>query len=571
MQLLGVAIAAAVPGGRVRAAQPAARPPLASAIGLAIAVGLIVFPASTWYGLPTDRHAARRPRCRRPGRRAGQDPGGAGGADRSAPPRRGRLALGGGVLGPRARLPRREPAPRTGPAGGARGLRRHGARGVREAALRCVVPGGRAARRVRGRARTGAGVGSRVVLGPAGGRRVRRPGGPPPRVDRAGRGLPRRRSWSPASAPRRSSTSGRRPSGRVAIDPFVSIQHALTQQTPVEVFRVTTRSPNTSGSCRFRTSTGCSGSPSTEEGAVVEAGDPAAGDAMTPSGLTEPVVIERHGRSGADAGCRRRTPSTSVAIPGRTVRFNPDTGTTFVDRPLEQGESYRVDGVGRAADRRTTFGSDAPPPRSRTAGTSTLPAGLDGGRRPRASMDEGRSPTTTSTRRCAIQEHLRNGSFTYTVDTSLHGGTTLDHRLPDGVQGGVLPAVLDRDGGHAADRSAVQSRVVVGFAIGDRIARDGAVLGQDGHRPQLGGGVLPGLGVDAVRADPHPGEPGDERLHGARRPTCTGRTCPGIRMTPATGGEAESVGPRRSKQRGRIESDPRLGNAAARPSRHRPP
>ena len=24
----------------------------------------------------------------------------------------------------------------------------------------------------------------------------------------------------------------------------------------------------------------------------------------------------------------------------------------------------------------------------------------------------------------AIQQHLRNGSFTYTVDTSLHGGTT---------------------------------------------------------------------------------------------------------------------------------------------------
>ena len=29
--------------------------------------------------------------------------------------------------------------------------------------------------------------------------------------------------------------------GRVAIDPFVSIQHSLTQQTSVEVFRVTTR------------------------------------------------------------------------------------------------------------------------------------------------------------------------------------------------------------------------------------------------------------------------------------------------------------------------------------------
>ena len=208
LHLVGAAVAAAVPRGRVRAAEPAAgdggerRRPRHRDRPDRLPGDHLVRP-------PHRRHAPSGARRRRAGRRAGEDPAGAGGADRSAPPGRGRLPLGRGVLGPCARVPRREPAPRARPAGGAGGLRRHGARGVRETALRGGVPGGRAPRRVRGRARTRPGMGSRLGLGSARGRRDRRAGAP-----------------AASRSPRWARRSSRRSSSRVSDPRARRLRHA---------------------------------------------------------------------------------------------------------------------------------------------------------------------------------------------------------------------------------------------------------------------------------------------------------------------------------------------------------
>ena len=82
---------------------------LASAAGLAIAVGLIVFPETTWYGLPTMETLRAALDAGRDRGRAGADPGRARRAQRPPAPRRGGLALGRGVLGARAGVPRGSP------------------------------------------------------------------------------------------------------------------------------------------------------------------------------------------------------------------------------------------------------------------------------------------------------------------------------------------------------------------------------------------------------------------------------------------------------------------------------
>jgi hypothetical protein len=187
---------------------------------------------------------------------------------------------------------------------------------------------------------------------------------------------------------------GSQASGRVAIDPFVSIQHSLTQQTPVEVFRVTTSQPEYLRLVALPDFDGVLWKPSRAQGAVVDEGKLPASEA--PSSLTEPVVIDVTADL-AQTWVPTPYPVRSVAIPGRTVRYNPETGTTFVDRPLEKGESYRATASVVRPPPRTSV-QRPPPLRSRTEGISTrAPASP----RSKTSRSDGRvaSPTTTSTRR----------------------------------------------------------------------------------------------------------------------------------------------------------------------------
>ena len=339
-------------------------------------------------------------------------------------------------------------------------------------------------------------------------------------------------------------------SSRVAIDPFVSIQHSLTQQTPVEVARVTTSQPEYLRLVSLPDFDGVLWKPSTEEGPVLEAGNPVPlGD--DPSGLTQPVTIDVTADL-AQKYVPTPYPVKSVAIPGRTVRFNPDTGTTYVDRPLEKGESYRVTAsvVRPSAQDLRDAGTAAPLENGKYLYTG---AGLgevdDLARRWTRGV-----PANDFDRAMAIQDHLRSGAFTYTVDTPLHGGTRsiIDFLTKSKAgfcqQFSTAMAVMLRKLG-------IQSRVVVGFAIGDRLPETGqySIMTDAAHSWVevyfSGWGWMP-FEPTPTRVNPV------TNAYTAPAPECTGPTCPGSEG-PAIGPGEEGSNPR-SVQQGLENPRPRV-------------
>ena len=83
-------------------------------------------------------------------------------------------------------------------------------------------------------------------------------------------------------------------------------------------------------------------------------------------------------------------------------------------------------------------------------------------------------------------------------------------------------------------------------------------------RAQLGGGLLPGLGMDAVRAHARTREPGDERLRVGRGSGLSGRAASTVEGPSAAGGGSDELGPG-NKQLGRLEDPLSGGRAITRP------
>ncbi len=323
--------------------------------------------------------------------------------------------------------------------------------------------------------------------------------------------------------------------------------------------------------------------PSAEEGAVVEAGRlELSSDRAAERRLTEPVD-DRASRPiwrrslGADAVSR----CTSIEVPGRTVRFNADTGTTFVDRPLEEGESYTVDGVDSlqpTAEDLRNVRSAAPLENGRYLYRS--PATAAEVEDARATMDDGAD--NDFDKAFAIEEHLPD-----TSRVPVHGR----HVLCAGGPHSILEFLTESKAGFCQQFSTamaamlrsvgVQSRVVVGFADGDRMRHDGAVLGQDGQRPRWVEVYFPGWGWMPFEPTPTRVNP-VTNAYTAPPPECTGQTCPSP-DAPATGGPAESVGgpaepatgPHRGRPQarerpaGQLPSDrPPIGRRSTRRSEH---
>jgi transglutaminase-like putative cysteine protease len=336
--------------------------------------------------------------------------------------------------------------------------------------------------------------------------------------------------------------------GRVAIDPFVSIQHSLTEQTPVEVFRVRTSQPEYLRLVALPDFDGVLWKPSTEEGAVVEAGDhvPASDE---PSSLSEPVVIDVTADL-AQLWVPTPYPIKTVAIPGRTVRFNPDTGTTFVDHPLEQGESYSVTAsvVRPTAEDLQNAHTAAPLENGKYLYTPRV--GLDAVRELAERWAVGAD--TDFDKAMAIQDHLRSGEFTYTVHTSLHGGTRsiLDFLTKSKAgfcqQFSTAMAVMLREIG-------VQSRVVVGFASGDRLGGTGQYSIKTSSAHSWVEVYFPDWGWMPFEPTPTRVNP-VTTAYNTPAPACNGPTCPG-QDGPSTGPGEDGLG------RGAVQQ----GLAGARP------
>ena len=255
------------PAGRVRTAQPPALH-RQRADRIAVASAMIVFRDPVVR--PSDRrHAgAALDAAALVGERPGSRPPARNRSVRSSSPRSSRL---GAVFSPTPRLRAGSPLLGLIPPVAAGGIPRHGARGVREALYGVLFPGGprcswcsRRARRVQGWVPCG--PGQEGVAGSAG-RGARR-------LALTALGVA---FLSPIVVPGFGSKAlvdfGSPAEGRVAIDPFVSVLNELTQETPVEVFRVRTSQPAYVRLVSLPDFDGVLWKPSAEEGAVVEDGD----------------------------------------------------------------------------------------------------------------------------------------------------------------------------------------------------------------------------------------------------------------------------------------------------------
>jgi hypothetical protein len=341
---------------------------------------------------------------------------------------------------------------------------------------------------------------------------------------------------------------------RIAIDPLVSIQSQLTLDEPVEVLRFTADRPMYLRMVASPNFDGVNWRPDPEELAT-QFPEGAALPGPELSGVGDRVSIDVS-TDFSPNWVPIPYPARSVDMP---VRFNADTGTMLVDSPLERGASYTV----TASDVRVT-GDDL-----RRAGTDPFleqgryVAGVDN--LPDEVTDLANEWTTDAEtdfdRAMAIQEHLRDPrEFGYDIHTKLRGGTlSIVDFLTVSKRGfcqqfSSAMAVMLRSLG-------IPSRVVVGFSTGDRNPRaigEFVVTTRQAHSwvevyfndygwmpfeptPQH---LNP---VTVVYEEPETGCP----------PNCVG-------AGGGTGGTAEqpASGPG-DAQRGRIENDPRLGSPPA--------
>jgi hypothetical protein len=255
-------------------------------------------------------------------------------------------------------------------------------------------------------------------------------------------------------------------------------------------------------------------------------------------------------------------PMTSIEADGRTVRFVTSTGTTFVDPPLERGDSYSVTAslVRPTGDELRDASISTPLENGRYLRLPEDPDIVEIEALARAWTADAR---TTFDKALAIQERLQDPSqFAYDPYTELRGGTLsiLDFlkRSKAGFcqQFAASMGVMLRSIG-------IQSRLVVGYATGTATRTTGqfSVLSDRIHSwVEV---YFPGWGWMPFEPTPRRVNP-TVVSYDPPADACPGPGC--VDSGTATGGEAgtQTGGPGGS-QLDRLERDPRLGGTPPRP------
>jgi transglutaminase-like putative cysteine protease len=326
---------------------------------------------------------------------------------------------------------------------------------------------------------------------------------------------------------------------RVAIDPFVSVRASLTQADTVEVLRVTAEQPGYIRLVTVPEFDGAGWSPSeASEGAVVDLheefplpdrGETASARIEVVSGLLQNYLP---------------APSPLLSIEeaaGRTVRYDADTSMAFVDRPFDEGDVYTV----------TTSRPRATADALRNVRVFTI---LEGGRYTKVpddmpdeietiALDWTADADNVFDRVVAIEQRLHNsGDFRYQVDTSLRAGSS-----------SILEFLTETRAGFCQQFSAtmaamlrsigIQSRVVVGWTTGSPVSEGQfSITTKDAHAwVEV---YFPGWGW--MPFEPTPGRtnavsyvvPDDAACPG---PDCEGRGSPDDPTTPTQVREATTV------------------------------
>ena len=345
----------------------------------------------------------------------------------------------------------------------------------------------------------------------------------------------------------------------VSIDPFVTMQAQLTSRQRYEVLRLTSPRPTylrlyslpRFDGVSFRLAESRDGVP-VPPGSEVQH---AAGTEDT-GGLTEPTTTIEVMRRFSDDWLPVPYPMTTIDVPGREVWFDATTGSTYLDRPLEGGDVFEV-GTKLVQPTETEL--------------RQLPVGMtpiEGGRYVELPLDmptrlhdiaaewtEGADNRFDQVK--AIESQLRDSSvFSYDASTELQGGTNSILQFLEETRAGFCQqfsfsmAVLLRE-------LNIDARVVVGFSTGvPSTAGEGtySVFSDTAHSWVEvyfdGWGWLP--------FEPTPGRSNPDAAYRPAEQPCEGADCPGQPQPPDERGGAATPG---TDQRERIEGDPRLGTA----------
>jgi transglutaminase-like putative cysteine protease len=248
---------------------------------------------------------------------------------------------------------------------------------------------------------------------------------------------------------------------RISIDPFVSVKSSLTRRTPVEVLRVTAPRPTYIRLVSLPDFDGATWRPGTDgTGGALAPGQPLPQEG--PTGVSDTVVVEVT-HDNANPWLPMPYPATSIDVPDASITYEPDTGTAFIDPPLDEGDVYRVQASFLQPDDDDLRAVDflPVPPDDRYVRLPEMPARVE---EIAKEWTEGR--TTVFDSAIAIQEHLRDTSvFTYDDEVAPQAGTQTIVDFLEGTRRGFCQqfsasmAVLLRSLG-------IRARVVVGYTTG---------------------------------------------------------------------------------------------------------
>ena len=345
---------------------------------------------------------------------------------------------------------------------------------------------------------------------------------------------------------------------RVAIDPFVAITGRLRQREVVEMLRVTATQPMYIRLVALSTFDGVLWRPSgVDRAKLVESGDPIPATGPI-SGSSEAVSIEVTANLDQNY-VPTAYPMREIDIPGRTIRFDTSTGTTFVDEPLNQGDRYSVTAsiVHPSADDLRAAGHA---PIIEGGIYTALPADMPDEVRLLA-QEWTRDADTDFDKALAIQTHFRDQSqFQYDETTDLRGGTRsiVDFLMKEKrgfcQQFSTAMAVMLRELG-------IQSRVVVGFQSGTRSRAGGPFSVTTKQAHAWVEAYFPVGGWMPFEPTPFRVNPVTLAYTAPAQPACPGPGCvEDPSQVPPT--QAQAPGGPGGAQQQRIEQDPRLSGGA---------
>jgi transglutaminase-like putative cysteine protease len=253
---------------------------------------------------------------------------------------------------------------------------------------------------------------------------------------------------------------------RVAIDPFVSVQSSLERSDPVEVLRVTAEQPEYVRLVTLPVFTGVGWQQADEaDGDPVAPGEQLADIGPRAEPTTARIVITSNL---VQDFLPAPSPLLSIDdVAGRTLRFDAATGTVFVDRPLEEGDAYTVT-ISRTqptaeALRNTAFVDELEGGRY-----TEMPDGLAEEIAPLA-REWTAGAGTVFDKVVAIEERLHSsGEFGYDLDTELRSGPSSILEFLTSSKAGFCQQFATAMAGMLRSID-IESRVVVGFATGQPV------------------------------------------------------------------------------------------------------